>query len=78
MSARAFRMVTRSDIIAASIEVSEALEAVYGVLVLGMKNTLLHQVKSGHQTGGTPTPNSIVANASIPPLAADHQPQSVG
>lgn len=25
----------------------------YGVLVLGMKNTLLHQVKSVHQTGGT-------------------------
>ncbi len=78
MSARAFRMVMRSDIIAASIEVSEALEAADGGLVLGMKNTLLHQVKSSHQTGGTPTPNSIVANAPIPPLAADHQPRSIG
>ncbi|MEM6609444.1 MAG: phosphosulfolactate synthase, partial [Pseudomonadota bacterium] len=28
----------------------------YGVLVLGMKNTLLLQGKSVHQTGGTPTP----------------------
>ncbi|MBD3662562.1 hypothetical protein H9Q16_01360 [Sulfitobacter sp. TSTF-M16] len=26
----------------------------YGFLVLGMKNTLLHQVKSVRQTGGTP------------------------
>jgi len=29
-----------------------------------MKNTLLHQVKSVHQTGGTPTPNLLAHDGS--------------
>ncbi|MEM6890848.1 MAG: hypothetical protein AAF636_22335, partial [Pseudomonadota bacterium] len=43
----------------------------YGVLVLGMKNTLLLQGKSVHQTGGTPMVhiNSLLAGLSIEELA---------
>ena len=38
----------------------------YGVLVLGIENTLLHQRKSAHKTGGTPTPLSLKLALAFP------------